>query len=149
MPILLWWREIIITLLVVFCLWIINNNQKLDFKAKETVLIHEKLVLDAERKTANVISLYQSQRKADLEIFTNETIKLNDKYSIALSNSNRVYEKVTTYNDRLHTTTRETVENYAKAGSTLYSECRKEYLDLGYYTAKLDAELDSKTKQPD
>lgn len=149
MAILLWWREIIITLLVVFCLWIINDNQKLGFEAKETVLIHEKLVLDAERKTANVISIYQSQRKADLEIFTNETIKLNDKYAIALSNSNRVYEKVTTYNDRLHTTTRETVENYAKAGSTLYSECRKEYLDLGYYTAKLDAELDSKTKQKD
>lgn len=149
MTILLWWREIIIALLVVFCLWLINDNQKLGFEAKETVLIHEKLVLDAERKTANVISLYQSQRKADLEIFTNETIKLNDKYAIALSNSNRVYEKVTTYNDRLHTTTRETVENYAKVGSTLYSECRKEYLDLGYYTAKLDAELDSKTKQED
>lgn len=51
-----------------------------------------------------------------------------------------------THSERLNTISREAVENYAKVGATLYSECRKEYLDLGYYAAKLDSELDSKTK---
>ncbi len=148
MAILLWWKEIAIALLVVTCLWLINKNQDLGFKAKEIQLTHEKLVAEAKVNSANVVATAQRQRQLDAEKYANEINDLNTRYADALSKSNRVYEKVTTYNDRLHTVTRETVENYAKTGALLYNECRKEYLDLGHYAAKLDAELDSKTKSP-
>ena len=145
MAFLLWWREILIALLVVVCLWLINKNQDLGFKAKEIQLTHEKLVLEAKANSANVVATAQRQRQIDAEKYASEVNNLNIRYADALSKSNRVYEKVTTYNNRLHTVTRETVENYAKTGSLLYNECRKEYLDLGHYTAKLDAELDKVT----
>lgn len=145
---LLFWREIIICILFGSCLWLVNMNQDANYEVKEIKLIHENLIKDAELKSANAVASYNRQRQLDAEKYASEINSLNDKYAIALSNSGRVYEKITTYNDRLHTTTRETLENYAKTGSLLYSECRKEYLNLGYYTAKLDAELDSKTKAP-
>lgn len=53
--------------------------------------------------------------------------------------------EVNIYNSNLHTSNRETVENYAKTSSVLYGECKNEYIKLGQYTAKIDAELDSLT----
>lgn len=148
MNILLWWREIVIGVLVLCCLWLVNGKQKLEHELKETVFIHESLVKDANLKAANAVATFQRQRQLDAERYANEVTNLNDKYRVAMSDSNRVQQEITTYNARLHTVTREAVENYAKTGTTLYNECRKEYLELGYYTAKVDAELDSKTKGP-
>lgn len=148
MVILLWWREIIITLLVVSCLWLINKNQRLDFKVKEIKITHQSEILKAEKKTSDLVSEVESQRRKDTEKYAKEINTVNDKYNSALLNSNRMHEKVTTYNARLHTVTRETLETYAKTGSILYGQCKSEYLELGYYTSKLDAELDKLTKAP-
>lgn len=145
---LLYWKEMLIALLIVGCLWLINKNQDLRHELKETVFIHENLVKDSKLKNAQLIAQHNEQRRLDLESYANEVLNLNNRYDAALSNSNRVQQEITTYNNRLHTATREAVENYAKVGASLYNECRKEYLDLGYYAAKLDAELDSKTKAP-
>lgn len=145
---LLYWKELLIALLIVGCLWLVNKNQDLRYELKETVFIHESLVKDSKLKNAQLIAQHNEQRRLDLESYANEVLNLNNRYDAALSNSNRVQQEITTYNTRLHTITREAVENYAKTGASLYNECRKEYLDLGYYTAKLDAELDSKTKAP-
>ena len=71
---------------------------------------------------------------------------INDRYADLAKRGDRVQLEIKTHSERLNTISREAVENYAKVGATLYSECRKEYLDLGYYAAKLDSELDSKTK---
>lgn len=148
MTILLWWREIIITALVISCLWLINSNQKLDFKIKEVEIQHQSEILKAEKKTSDLVATVESQRKKDAENYAKEINTVNDKYNSALLNSNRMHEKVTTYNTRLHTVTRETLENYAKTGSVLYGQCKAEYLNLGYYASKLDAELDKLTKPP-
>ena len=145
---LLYWKELLIALLIIGCLWLINKNQDLRHELKETVFIHEKLVLEAEARNAKAVADAQEQRQLDAEKYASEISKLNDRYAAALSNSNGLQLEIKTYSDRLHTVTREAVENYAKAGASLYNECRKEYLDLGYYAAKLDAELDSKTKAP-
>lgn len=145
---LLYWKELLIALLIIGCLWLVNKNQDLRHELKETVFIHESLVKDSKLKNAQLIAQHNEQRRLDLESYANEVLNLNNRYDAALSNSNRVQQEITTYNNRLHTVTREAVETYAKTGASLYNECRKEYLDLGYYAAKLDAELDSKTKAP-
>lgn len=149
MVILLWWREVSISILLISCLWLINKNQSLDFKVKEITIAHQGEILKAEKKTSDLIAAVESQRKKDAENYAKELNTINDKYNSALLNSNRMHEKVTTYNTRLHTVTRETLENYAKTGSILYGQCKSEYLNLGYYTSKLDAELDKVTKSPD
>lgn len=136
------------TSLVVLCLWLINKNQSLDFKVKEITITHQGEILKAEKKTSDIVAVAQRQRQLDAENYAKEINSVNDKYNSAFLNSNRMHEKVTTYNTRLHTVTRETVEAYAKTGSILYGQCKSEYLNLGHYAAKLDAELDSKTKAP-
>ncbi len=150
MPILVlkMWREIIIVILCAVIVWLAFSKQDLKQELAETKFIHESLVKDSKLKNAQLIAQHNEQRRSDLENYANEVLNLNNRYDAALSNSNRVQQEITTYNNRLHTVTREAVENYAKAGATLYNECRKEYLELGYYTAKVDAELDSKTKSP-
>ena len=149
MAALLWWREIIICILVASCLWLINLNQDARYEAKEVRLIHEKLIAEADNKNANIVATAQRQRQLDAENYAKEIQTINDKYSDAIRRSDRVQFEIKTYTDRLDTVSRETIENYAKVGTALYSECRKEYLDLGYYAAKLDAELDKVTKRPD
>lgn len=148
MSILYWWREIIMTSLVVLCLWLINKNQSLDFKVKEITITHQGEILKAEKRGAELIAAVELQRKTDAENYAKEINIINSKYNSALLNNNRMHEKVTTYNTKLHTVTRETLETYAKTGSILYGQCKSKYLNLGHYAAKLDAELDSKTKAP-
>lgn len=148
MNIILFWREIIIMILCAVVAWLAFSKQDLKHELAETKFIHQNLIKDSQLKTAQVIAQHNEQRRTDLENYANEVLNLNNRYDAALSNSNRVQQEITTYNNRLHTVTREAVENYAKVGTTLYNECRKEYLELGYYVAKVDAELDSKTNSP-
>lgn len=143
-----YWREIIICILVASCLWLVNLNQDARYKAKEVHLIHEKLIAEADSNNANIIATAQRQRQLDAEDYAKEIQIINDKYGDSVRRSDRVQLEIKTYSDRLNTVSREAVENYAKAGTALYSECRKEYLDLGHYAAKLDAELDKTTKSP-
>ena len=151
MPLLLlsMWREFIIALLCIAVVWLTFTKMKLEHELTETHLIHQNLVNDSELRNARLVAQHNEQRKIDLENYANEVLNLANRYDAALANSSRVQQETTTYNNRLHTVTRETLENYAKVGTTLYNECRKEYLGLGYYTAKVDAELDSVTKSPD
>ena len=143
-----YWRELIIAALVLLLCVLSLKLQSANYEAKEIKLIHEKLVNDAELKTANIVATAQRQRQLEAEKYAVEINSINERYNDALAKSNRVQQEVTTYNTRLHTATREAVENYAKTGSVLYGECRKEYLNLGQYTAKLDAELDKVAKSP-
>lgn len=143
------WRELLILVFVIACLLLINSNQDKKYKIKEIQFIHEKQLKESELKFSNAVITFAAQRKLDAEEYAKKVNDLNDKYAVAMSDSNRVQQSITDYNNRLSTNTRQSLENYAKTSSVLYSECRKEYLNLGYYTAKVDAELDSKTKAPD
>ena len=143
---LLYWREIIICILFASCLWLINLNQDARYEAKEVRLIHEKLIAESDAKNSNTIATAQRQRQLDAENYAKEINIINDRYADLAKRGYRVQLEIKTHSERLNTISREAVENYAKVGATLYSECRKEYLDLGYYAAKLDSELDSKTK---
>lgn len=149
MVILIWWREIIISLLVVLCLWLINSNQKLDFKVKETQLIHASLVNEAEAKNAKLVADVQSERKMDAENYAKEISSINDKYNAAMLNNGRMQSEIKTYSDRLHTVNRETVENYARTCGILYGQIRTEVVGLGQYASELNAELNKVTKSPD
>lgn len=148
MAILIYWREIAIAALVALCLWLINLNQDARYTAKETQLIHEKLIADAEKRNAEAVAKAQQQRQLDAENYAKEISSINDKYADIASRGNRMQLEVKTYSDRLHTVSREAVETYAKSAGQVYGECRKEYLEMGQYASKLDAELDRVTKSP-
>lgn len=148
MMILLWWREIVIAALVILCLWLINSNQKHGFEIKEIELIHEKLVADARRETAVAIAKKTEEQKIDAENYAKEINIVNGKYNSIVASGSRVQQEVRAYNDKLYSSTREAVENYAKTGALLYGECRNFVAEMGQYTAKIDAELDKTTKAP-
>lgn len=144
-----YWREIAIAILIALCLWLVNINQDARYAAKETQLIHEKLIAESKANNANIVATAQRQRQLDAENYAKEITNLNDRYANLAKRDDRVQLEIKTYSDRLNTIGREAIENYAKAAGQVYGECRKEYLELGYYAAKLDAELDRVTKSPD
>lgn len=146
MAILIWWREIVIAALIVVCLWLINLNQNARYEAKETQLIHEKLIAEAKANNANIIATAQRQRQIDAEKYASEINLINSKYADLMRSNDRVRTEVKTYSDRLHTVSREAVENYAKTGTLLYSQCREEYTRMGQYASELDAELEKVTR---
>lgn len=146
---LVYWREIAIGALIALCLWLFNLNQDARYEAKETQLVHEKLIAEAVANNANIIATAQRQRQLDAEKYASEINLINGKYVDLMRSNDRVRAEIKTYSDRLHTVSREAVENYAKAASTVYAECRSEYVKMGQYTTKLDAELDKTTKSPD
>lgn len=123
--------------------------QSAQYAAKETQLIHEKLIAESKANNANIVATAQRQRQLDAEKYAKEINSINDKYADIASRGNRMQLEVKTYSDRLHTVSREAVETYAKAAGKVYGECRKEYLEMGQYASKLDAELDKVTKSPD
>lgn len=142
------WRELLILVFVIACLLLINSNQDKKYKIKEIQFIHEKQLKESELNFVKDMFEFSEKRRLDVEEYAKKVNDLNDKYAVAMSDSNRVQQSITDYNNRISSNTRQALENYAKTSSVLYSECRKEYLNLGYYTAKVDAELDSKTKAP-
>lgn len=142
---LLYWKELVIIGLVILCGVLGLRLQTAKYDAKETKLVHEKLIAESELKSANIVVTAQRQRQLDAENYAKEINVINDKYAVLVSDGNRVQQEVRTYNTKLHTITRETIENYAKTASILYGECRSEYLKLGQYTSKVDAELDKLT----
>ena len=148
MAVLIYWREIAIAALIALCLWLFNLNQSAQYAAKETRLIHEKLIADAEKRNAEAVAKAQKQRQLDAEKYSKKINSINDKYADIASRGNRMQLEVKTYSDRLHTVSREAVETYAKAAGQVYGECRKEYLGMGQYASKLNAELDKITKSP-
>lgn len=146
---LVYWREIAIAALIALCLWLFNLNQDARYEAKETQLIHEKLIADAKANNANIVATAQRQRQLDAEKYASEINIINGKYVDLVRSNDRMRTEIKTYSDRLHTVSREAVENYAKTASAVYAECRSEYIQMGQYAAKLDAELDKTTKSPD
>ena len=144
----LFWREIAISILLISCLWLINKNQSLDFKVKEITITHQGEILKAEKKTSDLVAAVESQRKKDAEEYAEKITNLHDNYNSAIANNVRMQSEIKTYSERISTVSREAVENYAKTGSVLYGQCKAEYLNLGYYASKLDAELNKVTKPP-
>lgn len=141
----LYWRELVIIGLVALCGTLGLKLQTAQYEAKETKLIHERLIAESELKSANIVATAQRQRQLDAENYAKEINVINDKYAVLVRDGNRVQQETRAYNSKLHTVTRETIENYAKTSSILYGECRTEYLQLGQYTSKVDAELDKLT----
>lgn len=146
---LVYWREIAMASLIALCLWLFNLNQGARYEAKETQLIHEKLISEAESARLSAIANHSRQRQVEAEEYAKQINLINDKYVNLMRSNDRMRVEIKTYSDRLHTVSREAVENYAKAASTVYAECRSEYIQMGQYAAKLDAELDKTTKSPD
>lgn len=146
--ILKWWRELVIIGLIFSFGILLLKYQSAKYNALETKLIHEKLIAESETREANAVATYNRQRQLDAEKYANEVNNINDKYANLVSTSNRMQQKVTTYNTNLHTVARETLETYAKTGTLLFNECRKEYIEMGQYTSKVDAELDKVTRTP-
>lgn len=142
------WKELFIVILVFIIGVLVLKLQSAKYNAFETKLIHEKLISEAEAKEANIVASYNRQRQLDAEKYAKEINNVNDRYADLVSTNNRVQQKVTTYNSKLHTVTRETLEAYGKTASILFGECTKEYIEMGKYTSKLDAEIDSLTKSP-
>lgn len=142
------WKELAIIILVFIIGVLVLKLQSAKYNAFETKLIHEKLISESEAKEANIVASYNRQRQLDAKKYANEINNVNDRYADLVSTNNRVQQKVTTYNTNLHTVARETLEAYAKTGTLLFNECRKEYIDLGQYTSKVDAELDKVTRTP-
>lgn len=140
------WKELVIVLLLFSVFWLINLNQTAKYRANEIELIHSKLIAEAEAKSAKAIAEYQALRQEDVEAYAKQVNAINSKYASLLSDSHRLQSKIETYNTRLHTVTRETVESYAKTAATVYADCRGEYLKMGQYAAQLDAELDKVTR---
>lgn len=140
------WKELALIFLVFIIGVLVLKLQSAKYDAFETKLIHEKLISEAEAKEANIVASYNRQRQLDAEKYANEVNNINDKYANLVSTSNRMQQKVTTYNSKLHTVTRETLETYGKTASILFGECTKEYIEMGKHTAKLDAEIESLTK---
>lgn len=146
---LVYWREIAIAALIALCLFLFNLNQDARYEAKETKLIHEKLIAESNSANANLVANHSRQRQVDAEKYASEINIINGKYVELMRSNDRMHQKIETYSTRLHTVSREAVENYAKAAGTVYAECRSEYIQMGQYAAKLDAELDKTTKSPD
>lgn len=146
--ILKWWRELVIIGLIFSFGILLLKYQSAKYNALETKLIHEKLIAESKTREANAVATYNRQRQLDAEKYANEITNINDKYANLVSTSNRMQQKVTTYNTNLHTVARETLEAYAKTGTLLFGECKREYIELGQYTSKVDAELDKVTRTP-
>lgn len=140
-----YYKEIIIFCLLITCLFFKIKMIESESREKELKLNYDIKIEESKRKYAELIAHNNSEKNKSMEQYINEIIDINNKYNDTITNNIRMQSEIKTYNDRLHTITRETVENYAKTGSILYGECKKEYNNLGQYAAKLDAELDSIT----
>ena len=140
-----YYKEIIIICLLFTCLFFQLKINKSNSKLNELKLNYDIKIEESKRKYAELLAVNNEEKNKSMEKYINEIITINDNYNDIITNNNRMQSEIKTYNDRLHTVTRETIENYAKTGSILYGECKKEYINLGQYTAKLDAELDSIT----
>lgn len=107
--------------------------------------MHKINIEESKRKYAELAAANSDEKNRSLEKYLNEINNINNKYNDAIINNNRMQSEIKSYNTRLHAVTRETVENYAKTGSILYGECKQEYINMGRYTAKIDAELNALT----
>ena len=148
MAILLYWREILIVLLVVLTGSLTISLQKAKYQAKETQLIHEKLIADQKQANAELVAKINEERKIESEEYAIEINRINGMYADLVKRNGRMHTEIKTYTDRLHTFSRETLENNAKTCGILYGELRTEIVGLGRYTAEIDAELDKVTKSP-
>ena len=140
-----YYKEIIIICLLFVCLFFQLKLNESRSKLNELKLNYDIKIEESKRKYAELLAVNNEEKNKSMEKYINEIIAINDNYNDIITNNNRLQSEIKTYNDRLHAVTRETIENYAKTGSVLYGECKKEYINLGQYAAKLDAELDSIT----
>ena len=140
-----YYKEIIIICLLFICLFLQLKLKDTKYEINELKLQHNIKLEESARKYAELVAINNEDKSRSMEKYINEITNINNKYNDIISDNNRVQSEIKTYNTRLHTATRETIENYAKTGSILYGECKKEYINMGQYAAKLDAELDSVT----
>lgn len=140
-----YYKEIIIICLLFTCLFLQLKLKNSSYKINELQLLHKINIEESKRKYAELAAANSDEKNRSLEKYLNEINNINNKYNDAIINNNRMQSEIKSYNTRLHAVTRETVENYAKTGSILYGECKQEYINMGRYTAKIDAELNALT----
>lgn len=140
-----YYKGIIIICLLFICLFLQLKLKDTKYEINDLKLQHNIKLEESARKYAELVAINNEDKSRSMEKYINEITNINNKYNDIISDNKRVQSEIKTYNTRLHTATRETIENYAKTGSILYVECKKEYINMGQYAAKLDAELDSVT----
>lgn len=144
-----WWREALLILFLCAAYFCFDKWQDAKHDLELQSVLHKGLITQLEIKAQNNQIAYEKQRQEDLQTYAIKINSINSKYFDLLNDNNRMREQITSFNSRISTATREAVENYAKAASTIYAECRAEYLEMGRYAQTMDAELDSLTKSPD
>lgn len=142
------WREIIGIILLISLLLMISKHQSVKYELEATKINHKGELLSIKLSMSEAILKAEQQRKEDLENYARQIASANAKYSNLFADNNRMRSEIIEYNNRLSTYSNEANADYAKAASTIYAECRGEYLKMGYYAEKLDAEIDSLTKAP-
>lgn len=138
-------REIIIIALVIACGILFIQKQDAKHQAKETQLIHEKLIADQKRANAEKLAEVNEQRKIESDAYAIEINRINGMYADLVKRNGRMHTEIKTYTDRLHTFSRETLENNAKTCGILYGKSTETITGMGQYIAQLDAELDKVT----
>lgn len=140
-----YYKEIIIIILLFVCCFLQLKLKDSNYKINELKLQYDIKFAESSARYAKLIAINNEEKNNSMEKYINEVTTINNKYNNIVADNSRMQSDIKTYNARLHIVTREAVENYAKTGSILYGECKKEYINLGQYTAKIDAELDTLT----
>lgn len=144
-----WWREFLLVVFLCLGYFCFDKWQDAKHELELQSVLHKGQITQLEIKAANNQIAYEKQRQEDLQTYATKINSINSKYSDLLNDNNRMREQITSFNSRISTATRQAVENYARTASTVYAECRSEYIKMGQYAEKLNAELDSVTKSPD
>lgn len=144
-----WWREALLILFLCAAYFCFDKWQDAKHELELQSVLHKGQITQLEIKAQNNQIAYEKQRQEDLQNYATKINSINSKYSDLLNDNNRMREQITSFNSRISTVTRQAIENYAKTASTVYAECRSEYIKVGQYAEKLNAELDSVTKSPD
>lgn len=142
------WREFLLIILLCSGYFYFDKYHDAKHEIELNKILHKSELAKMEINFANQRIEYERQRKEDVELYAKQVNIISSKYSDLLNDNDRMRQQITSFNSRISSATREAVENYAKAAATVYAECRTEYIKMGLYASKMDAELDSLTKSP-
>lgn len=148
MVILKLWREIIIVLLVAAIGILILQLQKSKHATEMEKIFHKGTITMGTIKNAEIQLKHNIERKKDLENYARQIATANARNSDLIANNHRMQSEIVKYNDRLSAYSNEANAAYAKAASTIYAECRGEYIKMGQYAERLDAEIGILTETP-
>lgn len=144
---LIWWREIVIALLILLCSFVANRwldaRQDLEMQS----LKHESAILDLKLKSSDIQKKNEERRRGDLEVYANEIQAINYRYADASDANDKLLDTIQKNNAGVSTLARQTLENYAKVAGNVASICSTKYLEMARYAEQVSAELDIHTQE--